>query len=86
MIPLHIYLLIINATGFLLMLIDKQKARKKHWRIPESVLLGIAFIGGSIGALLGMYAVHHKTRKPLFFLGIPFFVFLHVITIIYTFT
>ena len=68
---LLIYLLIINALGFLLMLLDKQKARKKKWRIPEATLMGIAAIGGSIGSLLGMYTFRHKTRHPKFRLGIP---------------
>ena len=66
-----IYLLIINAVSFLLMLIDKRKARKNRYRIPEVVLLGSAALGGSLGGLAGMYTVRHKTRKPLFFIGIP---------------
>ena len=48
------YLILINAVSFLLMLSDKQKARRKFWRVPERVLLGIAILGGSIGALAGM--------------------------------
>lgn len=65
------YLLIINAVGFALMLIDKWKARKNRWRIPEATLMGIAALGGSAGSLLGMYTVRHKTRHPKFTLGIP---------------
>lgn len=65
------YLIIINAAGFLLMLIDKQKARHKLWRIPEATLIGIAVIGGSIGSLLGMYIFRHKTRHRKFTVGIP---------------
>ena len=65
------YLLIINAAGFLLMLVDKWKAKKKRWRIPESTLMGAAALGGSIGALAGMYLVRHKTQHPKFTLGIP---------------
>ena len=68
---LLLYLLTINALGFLLMLIDKKKARKGYWRIPEVVLLGVAVIGGSFGALAGMYTFHHKTRHPRFSVGIP---------------
>lgn len=68
---LFLYLLIINAIGFLLMLIDKQKARRGAWRIPEATLMGVAFIGGSIGSIAGMYIFHHKTRHPKFTLGIP---------------
>lgn len=66
-----LYLLLINAAGFLFMLADKQRARKKQWRIPEATLLGIAAMGGSIGSLLGMYAFRHKTRHPKFYIGIP---------------
>ena len=68
---LLVYLLIINAAAFLLMLIDKYKATKNLWRIPEATLMGSAALGGSIGALLGMYAVRHKVRKPKFYIGIP---------------
>lgn len=66
-----LYLLGINAFGFLIMLIDKTKARRGKWRIPESTLMTVAIIGGSIGSLLGMYAFRHKTRHPKFTLGIP---------------
>ena len=68
---LLIYLLIVNAIAFLLMLIDKQKARKKKWRIPETTLMGFAALGGSIGALMGMYTFRHKTLHKKFTLGIP---------------
>lgn len=68
---LYLYLLIINAAGFILMLMDKQKARKKLRRIPEATLMGVAAIGGSIGSLLGMYTVRHKTKHPKFTIGIP---------------
>lgn len=66
-----IYLLIVNALGFLLMHVDKYKAKKKLWRIPEATLLGVAVIGGSIGSLAGMYTARHKTRHPQFYIGIP---------------
>lgn len=66
-----LYLLIINAIGFLIMLIDKEKAKKKKWRIPEATLMGIAAIGGSVGSLMGMYTFRHKTKHLKFTLGIP---------------
>ena len=69
--PLLIYLIIINALGTLLMLLDKYKARKNLWRIPEKSLFTEALLGGSIGCLLGMYAVRHKTQHAKFTLGIP---------------
>lgn len=68
---LSIYLLIINAIAFCLMLIDKYKARKNLWRIPEATLISTALLGGSIGALIGMYTVRHKTRHIKFTVGIP---------------
>ena len=68
---LSIYLLIINAIAFYLMLIDKYKARKNLWRIPEATLISTALLGGSIGALIGMYTVRHKTRHIKFTVGIP---------------
>ena len=68
---LILYFLIINALGFLLMLVDKHKARKNKWRIPEATLMGVAALGGSIGSLLGMYTARHKTRHLKFTVGIP---------------
>lgn len=66
-----LYLVIINAAAFLLMRADKLKARRGAWRIPESTLMGVAAIGGSVGALIGMYRFRHKTRHVKFILGIP---------------
>ena len=65
------YLLLINAAGFLLMLVDKWKAKKNRWRIRESTLLIVAALGGSIGSLAGMYLFRHKTQHLKFTLGIP---------------
>ena len=80
---LILYLLIINAAAFLLMLADKHKARKKLWRVPEATLLGAAAIGGSIGALMGMYLVRHKTRHLIFTVGIPVILALQIILLIF---
>ncbi len=66
-----LYLLIINAVGFLLMLVDKRKAQKNLWRIPESTLFTAAAFGGSIGCLAGMYCFRHKTKHLTFTLGMP---------------
>lgn len=65
------YLLIMSLVGFLLMGIDKQKARKKAWRIPERTLLLIAFLGGGFGSLLGMYTFRHKTKHTRFLILVP---------------
>ena len=68
---LCLYLLIINALGFLIMLADKEKAKKHLWRIPERTLFAAALVGGSVGALLSMYLFHHKTRHWYFVVGMP---------------
>ncbi len=64
-------LLIINAAAFLLMLADKHFARRKLWRIPESIFLLFALLGGSVGILAAMYTFRHKTRKPKFYICVP---------------
>ncbi|MBQ2784988.1 MAG: DUF1294 domain-containing protein [Oscillospiraceae bacterium] len=73
------YLILINAAAFLLMLSDKQKARKKKWRIPEKVLIGAAVIGGSLGTLAGMYTFRHKTKHLKFNIGIPVILVLQIV-------
>ena len=80
---LLIYLAIINAVTFLLMLIDKQKARKNKWRIPEATLIMSAVLGGSVGALLGMYTFRHKTMHLKFTLGVPFILVLQIFLAIF---
>ncbi len=65
------YLAAITVITFLAFGIDKWKARHQHWRIPESVLLGMAAIGGSIGAMLGMKVWRHKTQHKKFTIGVP---------------
>ena len=74
-----LYLLLINAAAFLLMLVDKFKARKNLWRIPERTLMLSAALGGSIGALAGMYAVRHKTQHKKFTIGIPLILALQIL-------
>ena len=76
-----LYLVIINALGFILMLADKYKAKKSRWRIPERTLMSVAFFGGSIGCLLGMYTVRHKTQHPKFTIGIPIILALQLIAV-----
>lgn len=76
-----LYLIAVNALGFLLMLADKHRARKNLWRIPERTLIGTAIIGGSLGSLLGMYIFRHKTRHPKFTVGIPVILLLQVIIV-----
>ncbi len=66
-----IYLVIINVVTFFMYGVDKWKARKSKWRIRETALLGLAVLGGSIGAWLGMKIWHHKTLHKKFKYGVP---------------
>ena len=65
------YLVIINVIAFIIYGIDKRKAKKHLWRIPEATLIGLALMGGSVGAFLGMRLFHHKTKHIKFFVGVP---------------
>lgn len=66
-----IYLIVVNLISFLLMYIDKRRAKYGKWRIKEYTLMISALIGGSIGAIAGMYTFKHKTQKARFFIGFP---------------
>ena len=81
-----IYYVAINIVGFLAMGIDKFKAKKQMWRIPENTLLLISFLGGSIGAFAGMKLFHHKTLHPQFKYGIPAFFVINLICIYFIIT
>ncbi len=76
------YVVLINLTGFCLMGIDKRKAVKGAFRIPEATLFLVALIGGSIGSIAGMYTFRHKTRHFTFVYGMPAILILQVILII----
>jgi len=65
------YLIVVNVLAFLLYGIDKRRALRHQWRIPESTLLALAAIGGSVGAWLAMRLFHHKTRHNKFRYGVP---------------
>ena len=65
------YFLAINAVAFIVYGIDKYKAKKAKWRIPEATLLLLAVLGGSVGAWMGMKVWHHKTMHKKFKYGIP---------------
>ncbi|MGN0349908.1 MAG: DUF1294 domain-containing protein [Roseburia sp.] len=68
---LVIYLILMNLWGFLLMGIDKRRAKQRAWRIPEKMLLGSGLLGGCLGAWAGMYFFRHKTRHWYFVVGMP---------------
>lgn len=80
-----IYFVVINLFGFFIMWLDKRKAKKGAWRIPEKTLFIITAIGGGIGTTAGMYAFRHKTQKIQFVIGFPFITILEIITIIWFF-
>ncbi len=75
------YVLVMNLIGFSLMGIDKSKARKKAWRIPEATLFLFAICGGSLGSLIGMYVFHHKTRHWYFVVGMPLILIIQIIAV-----
>jgi len=66
-----IYILMINLIAFLAMGLDKWKAKRGAWRIPEQTLISFVLLGGGIGGIVGMYTFRHKTKKPRFFVGFP---------------
>ena len=81
-----IYLILINAAAWLLMLIDKRNAQKHLFRVPEKVLLGIFILGGSLGGICGMVMFRHKTRKPVFSIGLPVMLLLQMAVFLYSWT
>ena len=78
-----ISILILNVVTFFVYGIDKFKAKKSLWRIPESTLLILAAVGGSVGAYLGMKVWHHKTLHKKFSLGVPVILLLHLALLVY---
>jgi uncharacterized membrane protein YsdA (DUF1294 family) len=78
-----IYIVIINIIGFLAMYIDKQKAKRGSWRIPENTLFIITAIGGGIGTIAGMYLFRHKTKKWTFKIGLPVLLILDILIVLY---
>lgn len=81
---LLVYLVIVNAAGFLFMLIDKRKAQKNLWRIPERTLMGAAVAGGSLGVLLGMHTFRHKTKHLKFTIGVPVILAMQILIAVFT--
>ena len=75
----------VNLLAFALYGVDKVKAKKGAWRIPESTLLLVAFLGGSLGALLGMELFRHKTKHAKFKALVPLFLILHIALGVYIF-
>ena len=72
------YLILINAIELFLMHLGKKRAQKQRWRISEALLMTICILGGSFGGTLGMVLFRHKTRKPLFSIGMPVAMLFHI--------
>lgn len=80
---LLIYLAVINFIAFAAYAVDKVNAAKHRSRIKIVTLLGLAFVGGSVGSLLAMYLLRHKTRKDYFTVGVPLIMIMQVVVIFY---
>ena len=81
-----LYLVAINIVTFFMYGIDKWKAKRSKWRIPETTLLGLAAIGGSIGAWLGMRVWHHKTMHKKFQFGIPLILIIQLAIVLWLYS
>jgi uncharacterized membrane protein YsdA (DUF1294 family) len=77
------YLLALQAVAFILFGLDKLQAKRSRSRIPESTLLLVTLLGGSLGALGGMYIFRHKTRHFIFRLGVPLMLLIHLAALFY---
>ena len=76
-----IYLAAVNLFGLIIMGVDKSRAKRRKWRIPEATLFLVAVIGGSIGSILGMYLFRHKTKHWYFVVGMPVILVLQLIAV-----
>lgn len=66
-----LWVLLWNFIALFLMGLDKRRARRQEWRIPEKTLFLSAILGGSVGAMAGMFLFRHKTKHPAFLIGMP---------------
>ena len=80
---LLIYLAVVNILTIIVFGVDKMNARANRQRVRIVTLLGLAFIGGSVGALIGMYGFHHKTKKAYFTVGVPLILLMQVVVLFY---
>lgn len=80
---LAVWLILLNLIAFVAMGVDKRKARKHRWRIPERTLFLFALLGGSLGGLAGMAFFHHKTKHRKFSIGFPILFLLQVVFLIW---
>ena len=82
-VALTAYLFVVNVAAFAAFGIDKRRAKKHQWRVPEKTLFLLAILGGSLGAVCGMCAFHHKTQHWYFKYGLPAILFAHIALIIW---
>lgn len=78
-----VYLIIVNIAGLSVMGIDKRRAVRHEWRIPEKTLFLCSLLGGSAGTWAGMYLFHHKTKHWYFVIGMPLILILQLLLVIY---
>ena len=83
---LLIYLAVVNILTIIVFGVDKMNAKSNRQRVRIVTLLGLAFIGGSVGALIGMYGFHHKTKKAYFTVGVPLILLMQVVVLFYVMT
>ena len=76
-----LFFVIMSIVAFIMYFIDKRKAIKKKWRIPEATLLTVSFLGGSFGAFAAMKAFRHKTQHAKFYITVPIMLILHIAAI-----
>lgn len=79
----YFYLILINIVTFIMFAIDKKRAKRNQWRIPESQLLFFSLLGGSIGGIIAMKIVKHKTKKPKFTIGMPLLLLINIFIVYY---
>lgn len=77
-----LYIAVMNLIGFAIMGIDKRKAKKRAFRVPEATLFLIAILGGSVGSIIGMHLFRHKTRHWYFVWGMPAILILQIVLVI----
>lgn len=80
-----LYILVVNILTYILMWLDKQKARKNQYRIPERTFFLLSILGGAVGTLIGMRTFRHKTKHPRFTVGIPILIVLNIVLFSYLF-
>lgn len=78
---IYLYITLVSIIAFMMMGIDKWKAKNHRWRISEKALMGIAIIGGSVGSIIGMYVFRHKTKHLHFKIGLPVILIIQIVVL-----